>query len=802
MSNDNNIIIKKLSEGAHQIKSPINSLYTLLDVILYTYKEQLPDNVKKLLYSALEKTNDIKKITEDILKLSRIEKKFLKLESINLEKFISEMNLKLYSLARQKKVELNFNISESLPFIKSDQSLLYNIFFNIIENAINYTPSGGMVNVNLEIDSTENLLKLKVKDTGIGIPEQYINEIFNEFFRAPNAKVEKKSGTGLGLAIVKKSVELLNGKIDVSSKVGEGTLFKVNIPVEILKEEKTEKKKKERIVIIGGGAAGPKSAAKLRRMNNDCEIILIEKGEFLSYSGCGLPYYIAGLVENKHELMSSPSGELRDPDFFKRIGNIIVHNYTEALKIDRKNKRVTIKSYKTGRIEELQYDYLILATGGKPKTLNIEGAGLKNIFTLHSFEDADRLKAILAPPKAKEGVIVGAGLIGMELAESLISRGTRVTVIEKEKNILPLFDEDIAQLIKNQLELKGVKFLTDEIVTRFEGDEYVRYVITNKRKIPVEFVIISIGILPEVTLAKECGLQIGQTGAIKVNQYLQTSDPYIYAVGDCAENLDLVSNNYVFMPLGSTANKHGRTAALNIAGCESKFSGIVKTVVFKVFDISVGKTGLTTKEAIEAGYKPLSVLVPSLDREHYYYDKAQKIIIKIIGDEETGKLLGTQIFGTGDVVRRIDVAATALFNNMKISQLKDLDLAYMPAFGLPFDPIIVAANVWENYRNKIYEKIEAHQLYEILKSHQNVTLIDVRTPKEFEHYSIIKSINIPLGVLRGYIDSIPKDKQVILICDTGLRSYQAYLILKRYDFKNIKILDGGISCWPYIDAEF
>jgi len=788
-------LISKLSKGVHQFKSPINSLYTLLDVIIYTYKNNLPEEVKKLLFSALNKAEELKYLVDEILKLSKIDKDSVKLEIINLERFINDLLNGLKSEAEKKKLDFIVNLSEKLPEVKTDASILYNIIFNIVDNSINYTPAGGKISIKIEIDKKSNLLKFFISDTGIGIPKEYHKYLFTEFFRAPNAKLERKTGTGLGLTIVKKSVEVLGGKIEFKSEVGQGTEFFIEIPIEIVKSKKRNKKI-TKVVIIGGGAAGPKTAAKLMRMKKDFDITLIEKGEFLSYSGCGLPFYISGAVKDKAELMSSPAGELRNPDFFKRIGGIKVYNYTEAIKIDRKQKIVTVKSYKDNKEFNLSYDYLVIATGGKPKLLNVEGVKLKNIFTLHTVEDADRLREILAPPKVKEGVIIGAGLIGMELAESLLVKGTRVTVIEKQKRILPLFDEDISELIKNQIELKGIKFLVEEEVLKFEGKEQVEWVVTNKRRIPADFVIIAIGIEPNVELAKNAGLKIGKTSAIEVNSYLQTSDKFIYAVGDCAENFNIVTKEKEFMPLGSIANKHGRIAAINIAGGKIKFKGIVKTVVFKIFDISVGKAGLNTKEALEHGFEPLSVLVPTLDKEHYYYE-AEKIIIKLIGDRKSDKLLGAQIFGSGDVVRRIDVVATALSKNIKIKELRDLDLAYVPAFGLPFDPIIVAANVWENYKYKGYEKIDAFEFYEKLnKNSENLFIIDVRLPKEYEQYSIPNSINIPLATIRGRIDTIPKNKEIILICDTGLRSYNAFTILKKYGFKNVKILNGGISCLP------
>jgi len=721
-------ILKIFSTGAHQIKSPLNSIYTLLDIILYSYKDKLPNQVQNLILSAIKKAGDLKNLTDDLFQLGKIKDKIIEQQSINLDVLISKIKTKLDEIANQRKVTLQLDTPETLPVIESDGTLLYNIIYNLVENGISYTPTGGIVT--LIIDVKQETIKFIIKDTGIGIPSDSLPKIFDEFYRAPNAKIEKKSGTGLGLAIVKKAVELLNGTIYVDSKAGKGTTFTVEIPITKSKSVK-EKKPNKRIVIIGGKASGPKTAAKLRRMDSEAEIILVEKEEFLSYSGCGLPYYISGYVKDKKELMSSPAGELRNPDFFKRIGNITVYNHTEVIDIDRKNKFVTLKSLEKKNISRLSYDYLVIATGGRPYIPKIKGIKLKNIFTLHNVTDADRLKEILAPPKAKDGIIIGAGLIGMEMSESLIARGTRVSIIEKEKNILKFFDDDIALLIKNRIELKGIKFYTDEIVKEFRGKEKVEFVVTDKRILPVDFVIIATGIKPEVQLAKKAGLAIGETGAIKVNQSLQTSDPYIYAVGDCAENRNLVTGNESFMPLGSTANKHGRVAAINIGGGKAKFKGIVNTVVFKIFDISAGKTGLTTEKAIKAGYKPISVLVPTLDREHYYKE-AQKIIIKLIGDKKSEKLLGAQIFGSGDVIRRIDVVATALANKMKIDSLRELDLAYFPAFGLPFDPINIAANVWENLKYGDYNKVEAIDLYKLIKNKKDILIIDVRRPEEFE----------------------------------------------------------------------
>ncbi len=791
-------IARLFSAGAHQIKSPLNSLYTLLDVINYSFKDQLPEKAQKLLRSAIQKAEDLKILINDLLQLSKISEGIIDYVPVDLEKLVTDINMKISEIAKNKKVNFIPKISQTLPVVEADSTLLYNIIYNLAENGVSYTPAGGKVELEIEYKYEDKVLEIIVSDTGIGIPEEYIDKVFNEFFRAPNARKEKESGTGLGLSIVKKSVDLFGGRITVKSKPGKGTRFKVVLPLKITRKKKVEKRKK-RVVIIGGGTAGAKTAAKLRRMDGEVEIVLIEKQEFLAYSGCGLPHYISGLVKDKRELMTSPAGELRDPEFFKKMGDIIVYNYTEAVNINRKEKKITIRSILSGETKDIEYDYLVIATGGKPEMPPIKGIHLKNIFKLRSMEDADRLKEILAPPRAKEAVIIGGGLIGMELAESLLIRGTRVTVIEREKHILPMFDEDVSWLIQNIIELKGIKFFTEEEVVELKGKEEVEEVITNKRKIPAEFVIVSTGIRPDVKLAQEAGVKIGKTGGIVVDNRMKTSDPYIFAVGDCVENVNLVTGEKVLMPLGSTASKHGRVCGINLGGGISTFKGIVKTVVFKIFNINAGKTGLTTKEAIEAGYNPISVLVPSLDRHHYYPD-ANLIVIKLIGDKTTEKLLGVQIFGKGDVMRRIDVAATALSKGMTIEELSDLDLAYLPACGLPLDPIIVAANVWKNYRYGDYKKLTAKELHHKLKSKDNLMLIDVRRPEEYEEYSIPDAINIPLGAIRAHAFSLPRDKDIVLICDTGLRSYNAYIILKRYGFENIYILDGGLTCWPYIDS--
>ena len=554
--------------------------------------------------------------------------------------------------------------------------------------------------------------------------------------------------------------------------------------------------KKIKVVIIGGVAAGPKAGAKIVRMCPEAEVTIIEKGEFLSYAGCGLPYYISGVVKEQKELMSTPVGTVRDLVFFKNVKNIKVYDKTEALSIDRDKKTVLIQNLTSQEKQEIAYDKLVLATGSTPLRPNIKGINLKNIFTLHGVEDAEGIKAEFLERKAKDVTIVGGGLIGIEMAEALHEIGTRVTIVEHLPQILSFLDWEMAQLVTKHLETKGVKVKTNTTVLEFSGEDSIAKIITNEGEVQTDVAILAMGVKPNVALAATAKLEIGETGAIKVNEYMQTSESDIYAAGDCVEVINRITKKSCYVPLGSTANKQGRVAAMNICGRKDKFLGVLNTVICKVFDFGVASTGLTEEKAKAEGYEVVTVLSPAPDRAHFY-PTAKPIMIKLVIDKKSAKLLGMQTIGMGSVDKRMDIGVTAITAGLTIDDIANLDLAYAPPYAPAMDNIITAANVGRNKLEGCFESITPMEVKQKLDAKQDFILLDVRSPGEYETMHIENSKLIPLGKLRERYHELPKEKEIITFCKISLRGYEAALILKNKGFEKVKVMDGGVLMWPY-----
>ncbi len=554
-----------------------------------------------------------------------------------------------------------------------------------------------------------------------------------------------------------------------------------------------------RIVVIGGVAAGMKAASKARRLDQEADITVVEKGVFLSYAGCGLPYYLSGVVKNRNDLMSTPIGVLRDPDFFVKVKNIEVLNHHEATRIDRGKKAVQVHDIQNDVDKELPYDKLILATGSVPYRPPIPGMDTDGVYCLQCIEDADAIRNELDARRAKGVVIIGGGLIGIESTENLVEAGCRVTVVEVLPQILPFLDEEMALLVRQHMESKGVRIITGERVKSIEGkDGRVSEVVTENNRLPVDFVIVAAGVRPNVKLAEEAGLEIGQTGAIAVDRRMATSDPDIFAAGDCVENRCLVCQKsfYSYVPLGSTANKHGRVAAVNACGGNEYFNGVVQTGILKAFDMNVGRAGLSEKQALEEGFDPITTITAAPDKAHFY-PTAKPIIIKIIADRKSGKLLGAQIVGPGDVDKRVDVTVTALTFGANIDDITNLDLAYAPPYSPAMDNIIEAANCLRNKMEGRYQGLGPIEVEGMLEEGKGVFLLDVRSPQEYEEVRIPGEKLIPLGALRGRLEEVPRDGRVVAFCKSSLRAYEAALILQHAGYEDVWVLDGGMAAWPY-----
>jgi len=421
---------------------------------------------------------------------------------------------------------------------------------------------------------------------------------------------------------------------------------------------------------------------------------------------------------------------------------------------------------------------------------------LDNVFTLQGVHDAEGIRALLAQEKARDVVIVGGGLIGVEITEALVQHGCRVTMVEMVPQILRILDPDMVRLVEQHMESHGVKVLTGTKVEAIEGDGAVRSVMTSAGRIAADMVVLAIGVRPNVILAQAAGLEIGRTGAIKVDDRMQTSDPDIFAAGDCVECRDIMTNEPCFVPLGSTANKQGRVAAVNICGGQDRFPGVLGSTVCKVFDFCVARTGLSQSAAEEAGHDLVSAIAPAPDKAHFM-PGAKLLILKLVADRKSRKLLGAQAIGPGAGDKRIDVAAMALTAGMTVDQLANADLCYAPPYAPAMDNIITAANVLRNKLDGYMEGISAQEVHAMQQNGNGFTFLDVRSIQEYEQVRLPGSTLIPLGSLRRRLQELPRDREIVTFCKISLRGYEAALILRAAGFPQVRVMDGGVVMWPF-----
>lgn len=522
----------------------------------------------------------------------------------------------------------------------------------------------------------------------------------------------------------------------------------------------------KRILVIGGVAAGPSAAAKARRMDEEAEIILFEQGEYISYSGCGLPYYVGGVVQDRNDLI------VMTPASFKARHNVEVLTRNRVTKIDPVGKKITVENTETQTFQEYFFDALIIATGATPVVPPIPGIQLPGIFKLHTVPDADSILAAANQRKGGNAVIVGAGLIGLEMAESLTTNGLSVTIVEKAPQVLPSYDFEMAFLIEEHLREKGVKVIKEDEVSSFEGDQKgVQWAVLERgKRIPADLVLLSMGVRPQVSLAAEAGIHLGPTGAIKVDSFMQTNIPAIYAAGDCAESYNLLTRMPVWGPSGSVANRQGRTAGENAAGGERHFPGVLGGSVAKIFELTAARTGLNEKEAQKYGYDFLAVHLHPLNRAHIC-PSAKEMSMKLIVDAKTEKLLGAQIIGVDGADKRIDVFSTAIHSGMKCSDLFDIDFAYSPPYAPAKDPAGIGGLVAENALHSGVTFVSPLWLKEhFYEKGDKMLLVDVREPHEITQDGGLKdAVNIPLNQLRARISEIDRDLEVVLYCRQGLR---------------------------------
>jgi len=519
-------------------------------------------------------------------------------------------------------------------------------------------------------------------------------------------------------------------------------------------------------------------------------------------ASCGYPYYVGGFFDDRNQLLCSPTGVIRDSDFFTNAKAITARAETLAASIDREAHTVECRDLRADETCTLEYDKLVIATGATPRVPPIPGIDLDGITTLQSLRDADYLRRIRDEGKVKNAVVVGGGLIGIETCEALHLAGINVTVVEMLPQILLFLDWELAKLVENHIRSKAAEVITDNAVAEFLGSDgrLTGIKLRNGAEIPCELAVIAIGVQPNTGLAAEAGLTIGETGGIEVNEYMQTSDPDIYAVGDCVETTHLVTGKKTLAPLGDLANLQGRVAGQNVVlGNVAAFPGVLKTGICKVFDYVAGSTGLSETEARRQGFdNVVAAICAGLDKPHFMGGKL--IVLKMVADADSGRILGVQGVGPGDVSKRIAAAAMAIHGNLTVGDLGNADLPYAPPFSLALDILIAAAHVLENKMLGRMQGISPVEVKKKIDAGEDIFLLDARGPDEFEMMRLgIGEALIPLGALRKRLDELPqdKDKEIIAYCKISLRGYEAACVLEANGWRNVKVMEGGIMAWPY-----
>jgi NADPH-dependent 2,4-dienoyl-CoA reductase/sulfur reductase-like enzyme/rhodanese-related sulfurtransferase len=559
----------------------------------------------------------------------------------------------------------------------------------------------------------------------------------------------------------------------------------------------------KKIVVIGGSAAGPKAASKARRLDEFADITIIQKDPDLSMASCGYPYYVGGYFDNRNQLLSTPTGVVRDQKFYLSAKGINAMVNTEAVKIDKDHKRVDTVNMLTGEKKTVPYDKLILATGAKPNMPPIEGIDLDGITTLQSMKDADYLRRIRDDKKIKKAVVIGGGLIGIETAEALNLAGIEITIVELLPQLLTFLDYEMAKLVENYVRSK-TNVITGNGVAKFLGEngKLMAVKLQSGTEIPCELAVVAIGVRPNTKLAKEAGLKIGELGGIEVDEFMQTSDEDIYAIGDCVELTNLVTGKKVLAPYGDLANLEGRVAGENaVEGNTVKFKGTIQTGICKVFDYNVGATGLSEEVANKMNIKVETVINASPDKPGFMCGKL--LITKLVVDDETCRILGAQCIGPGDVSKQIAVWAMAIQANMCVDDMINADFPYAPPFSLAIDHSIATAHIMQNKRKGRFTGITAREVKNLIDKKEDVFLLDLRGYDEYEQIRLgMGETLIPLGQLRNRLNELPNDKNKLIVtyCKISLRGYEASVVLKAHGYKNVKLLEGGLAAW-YFERE-
>ncbi len=530
-----------------------------------------------------------------------------------------------------------------------------------------------------------------------------------------------------------------------------------------------------KVVIIGGVAGGATAAARIRRLDEQAEIIVFERSGFISYANCGLPYYIGGTIEDEKDLT------LQTPDsFWKRFRvKMVVHH--EVISIHPESKSVTVKNLETGTVFTERYDKLLLSPGAKPIKPNLDGVDSDKIFTLRTVEDTLKIKNYTNAHQPESAVVVGGGFIGIEAAENLRTLGINVTLVEAAEQLMNPFDGDMASFIHAEMRRNGINLMLNTMVEGFsETDHGIDVKIKNASAIHTDMVVMAIGVLPETTLAKEAGLELGIKGSIVVNHRMETSVPDIYAVGDAVQIRNFVTDTDTLLSLAGPANKQGRIAADNICGGDSHYTGGQGSSVIKIFDMTAAVTGISEKTAKALDIAADKVILSPMSHAGYY-PGGRVMTLKVLFEKDTYRLLGAQIVGFEGVDKRIDVLATAIRAGMKAYELTELDLAYAPPYSSAKDPVNMAGYIIENIKNGLVKQWY-YENDKTLPRDGSVTLLDTRTSLEYSRGHVDGFVNLPVDELRERIKELDKSKPVYVICQSGLRSYIASRILIGNDF--------------------
>ena len=531
-----------------------------------------------------------------------------------------------------------------------------------------------------------------------------------------------------------------------------------------------------RIVMVGGVAGGASAAAKARRVDEKADIQIFERGPYISFANCGLPYFIAGEIDDRAKLI------VMTPERLWERSRVQAHVNHEVLSINRPEKTIRVKA-PDGRQRDVPYDKLVLSQGAKPIVPPIPGINLPHVFTLRDLPDMDRIATFVNESKPRHAVVIGGGFIGLEMAEAFHHRGLHVTIVERNPHILPLLDRDLASHLQNQIRQDDFDFKTNAEASRFTGDG-VEF--ADGSRSPADLILMSVGVKAEVELARAAGLEIGQTGGVKTNGRLESSDPNIYAVGDAAETMHALTGARARIALAGPANRQGRIAGANAAGAHLNYPGALGTSIVRVLNMTAGFTGLNSAQAKKAGFTFFTSLTRDNSHAHYY-PGAKPVLIKLVAEEGTGRLLGAQVLGERGVDKRVDVLATAITAKMSVFDLENLDLAYSPPFGSANDPINTAGFVASHIARGDLATVAPETF-----NPDGEYLLDVRDPDELEESGKLKNaVNIPLAQLRDRLTELPHDRRIVTYCQKGQRGYLAACALVGRGFEDVANLRGG-----------